>query len=105
MLKEIDPLELLARDPVELAMTSLKSKLMIVLAMLIREKELTQKEAAKVLGVSQPRVSNVMNGKISKFSIDILIEMIGKMGYLMDISFRPNDTENPIIIKMKKTAV
>lgn len=105
VLKEVNPLELLATNPVELAMTSLKSKLMIVLTMIIREKGLTQQEAAKVIGVSQPRISNLMNGKISKFSVDILIEMIGRMGYLMDISFRPDDSDMPIVIEMKKSAV
>ncbi|WP_418936582.1 helix-turn-helix domain-containing protein, partial [Klebsiella pneumoniae] len=56
-------------------MISLKSKLIIILTDLIREKGGSQKVTAEKLGVSQPRVSNLMNGQVSKFAIDMLLEM------------------------------
>ena len=100
-----DPLELLAQNPVDLSLLSLKSKLMMIVTSLIRENDWTQAEAAKAIGVSQPRISNLMNGKISKFSIDMLIEMLGKLGYLMEITFDPSKKDNPIGMNVKKTAV
>ncbi len=100
-----DPLELLAQDPVELSLISVKSKLMIIVTKLIREKSWTQSQAAQEIGVSQPRISNLMNGQISKFSIDMLLEMLGKLGYLLDMSFDPSNEKAPIEMAIKKTAV
>ena len=41
---------------------------------------LTQARAAKLFDVSQPRVSDLMRGKIDRFSIDTLVEMLGHAG-------------------------
>ncbi|EJK2417453.1 helix-turn-helix domain-containing protein [Vibrio cholerae] len=100
-----NPLELLAQDPIQLSLVSVKSKLMIIITKLIREKCWTQAQAAKEFGISQPRISNLMNGQISKFSIDMLLEMLGHLGYLLDIKFNPEDDSNPIKMDIKKTAV
>lgn len=99
------PLELLAQDPVQLSLFSLKSKLMMIVTKIIRDNGWTQKQAAAEMGVAQPRVSNLMNGQMSKFSIDMLIEMLGKVGYLMDASFDPSDMDSPISVSVKKAAV
>ena len=58
------PLDLLTKDPIEFQLLLLKSKLLIMLSKIIKEQSLTQKEAAHVLGVSQPRVSNIVNGNL-----------------------------------------
>lgn len=100
-----NPLELIARDPVHLSLVTLKSKLMMIIVKLIREHGWTQGEAAQELGVSQPRISNIFNAKLDKFSIDMLIEMLGRLGYLMNISFDPSNSESPIDIGIKKTTV
>jgi len=47
---------------------------------LIETRGLTQASAAKLLGVTQPRISDLMRGKIDRFSIDTLIEMLGRAG-------------------------
>jgi predicted XRE-type DNA-binding protein len=86
-------------------MVSLKSKLIIILTELIREKGWSQRLAAEKLGVTQPRISNLMNGQISKFAIDMLLEMLCRIGFVMDISFRPHDTESPIEVRVKKAVV
>ena len=57
-----------------------RSELMISLTGLIESRGLTQAQAAKLLGVSQPRVSDLMRGKIQLFSVDGLIEMLGHAG-------------------------
>ncbi|MGL4930263.1 MAG: helix-turn-helix domain-containing protein [Plesiomonas sp.] len=100
-----NPLELISKDPVELSIISFKARLMMIISHLIREKGFNQSEAAEFLGVTQPRVSNLMNGKLSKFSIDMLIEMMGKFGYLFDVTFNANDDNNPVSLAVKKSAV
>jgi len=57
-----------------------RSELMISLTGLIESRGLTQAQAAKLLGVSQPRISDLMRGKIQLFSVDGLIEMLGHAG-------------------------
>lgn len=57
-----------------------RADLMIELTRLIEAQGLTQVAAAKLLGVTQPRVSDLMRGKIDRFSVDTLIEMLGHAG-------------------------
>jgi predicted XRE-type DNA-binding protein len=58
----------------------LKEQLMMELAKWIAEHHLKQAEAAKILMVSRPRVSDVINKKTAKFTIDTLVEMLGRIG-------------------------
>jgi predicted XRE-type DNA-binding protein len=50
--------------------------------------ELTQSEAAHLLGVAQPRISDLMRGKIGRFSVDTLIAMLGRAGMKLSITVR-----------------
>ena len=52
------------------------AELMIAIAEYIRAKRLTQAAAAKLFRVSQPRVSDLMRGKIDLFSVDTLVNML-----------------------------
>jgi predicted XRE-type DNA-binding protein len=61
------------------------SSLMMHLRDYIQEAGWTQRAAAKHLGVSQPRISDLMRGKINLFSIDALIGMSGLAGIKLDI--------------------
>ena len=54
--------------------------LMIQIREIIRKEGWTQAVAAKRCGVSQPRINNLIRGKIDKFSIDALIEMATALG-------------------------
>jgi predicted XRE-type DNA-binding protein len=56
---------------------------------LIRSRKLTQAEAAKLLGVTQPRVSDLLRGKRNKFSVDALISMLGRAGMRVRVDVRP----------------
>ena len=58
----------------------IRADLMIELSRLIEAQGLTQVAAAELLGVTQPRVSDLMRGKIDRFSVDSLIEMLGHAG-------------------------
>lgn len=53
---------------------------MIQLRKMIEARKLTQAQAAQLLKVSQPRVSDLMRGKIDVFSIDTLVNMISHAG-------------------------
>jgi predicted XRE-type DNA-binding protein len=58
----------------------LRSDLMIRLSKLIDARGLTQAQAATLFGVTQPRISDLVRGKIDRFSIDTLIAMLGHAG-------------------------
>jgi predicted XRE-type DNA-binding protein len=58
----------------------IRADLMIELTKLIEARGLTQAAAAKLLRVTQPRVSDLVRGKIDRFSVDSLIEMLGHAG-------------------------
>ena len=66
----------------------IRSELMVRLARLIEDRGLTQAEAAKMLGVSQPRVSDLVRGKIDLFSIDMLVLMLAKAGLRVTLTTR-----------------
>lgn len=63
----------------------IRADLMIELTKLIEAQELTQAAAAKLLGVTQPRVSDLVRGKIDRFSVDSLIEMLGHAGACVSV--------------------
>ena len=62
----------------EAANLQIRSKMMIELEYIILERGLTQRAAAKILGVTQPRVSDLVRGNIAVFSIDTLVEMLDR---------------------------
>ena len=57
-----------------------RADLMIELSKLIESRGLTQAQAARLFGVTQPRISDLKRGKIDLFSIDSLVEMLGHAG-------------------------
>ncbi|MEO6195481.1 MAG: helix-turn-helix transcriptional regulator [Thermoanaerobaculia bacterium] len=63
----------------------IRADLMIELTKLIEAQALTQSAAAELLGVTQPRVSDLVRGKIDRFSVDTLIEMLGHAGACVSI--------------------
>ena len=58
----------------------LKQQLMEELTAWIAKHKLKQTEAAQILMVSRPRVSDVVNKKTAKFTIDTLVEMLSRAG-------------------------
>lgn len=59
---------------------AIKDSLMTELAGWIEANQLKQVEAAEILGVTRPRVSDVINKKAVKFSIDSLVDMLARTG-------------------------
>lgn len=75
----------------------LRSELMIQLSEYIEKNSLTQKQAADKLGVAQPRLSNLVNGQIDKFTIDTLVNMLTKTGAEVKINVLRNEhKEDPV---------
>ncbi len=72
-------------DPAQRENMKVRSALMTVLTDFILAEGLTQAEAAKRFGVSQPRISDLMRGKISLFAIDTLVNMLGAAGLHMEM--------------------
>ena len=58
----------------------IRTDLMIRLSKVIEARRLTQAQAASLFGVTQPRVSDLVRGKIDRFSIDTLVAMLGHAG-------------------------
>ena len=58
----------------------IRAELMTRLSKLIQTRKLSQADAARLFGVSQPRVSDLVRGKIDRFSIDTLVAMLGHAG-------------------------
>jgi len=71
--------------PAEAANMKLRSSLMIALKEHIEREGLTQAQAAKLLGTTQPRVSDLVRGKIDLFSIDTLVNMISAAGLQVEV--------------------
>lgn len=59
---------------------ALRSDLMIRIEKLVKETGLTQQQAAKVLGITQPRLNALLKGRIEDFSLDALVNMLAHAG-------------------------
>jgi len=66
-----------------------KSTLALTIAERIEDRGMTQAEAARVLGLTQPGVSNLVRGKLEKFTLDRLMRLLRKLDYDVKISLRP----------------
>jgi predicted XRE-type DNA-binding protein len=66
----------------------LRAELMAELRRLIKARNLTQSAAGKLFGVTQPRISDLVRGKIDLFSIETLIDMLTRAGIRVQIRLR-----------------
>jgi len=63
----------------------LRSALMMSLKEYVNREGLTQAQAAKVFGVTQPRVSDLLRGKIDVFGLDTLVNMVANTGQHVEL--------------------
>lgn len=70
----------LGHNDADAANLLLRSDMMLEIASIIDERGWSQAQAAKVLGVKQPRISELVTGRISKFKIDILVKYLNRLG-------------------------
>ncbi len=66
-----------------------KAKLVWEIEQIIKEKKLTQVEAAKFMGINQPKVSALICRKLDGFSVERLIHFLNALGQDIDIVVRP----------------
>ena len=66
----------------------MRSELMMALRKFVRKEGLAQAEAALRLQVPQPRISDLMRGKINRFSLDTLVAMSTMAGMEVDLRIR-----------------
>jgi predicted XRE-type DNA-binding protein len=67
----------------------IRSELMVNIQKVITARGLKQAEVAELLGVTQPRVSDLMRGRIDLFSIDTLIDMLARLGIRAKLVLQP----------------
>jgi len=76
----------IADTPEEAANLSLRSDLMDKITKILKENGWTQAEAAAHCGVTQPRVNDLLRGRISRFSLDALVNIASALGRRVTVS-------------------
>ena len=76
----------IADTPEEAANLTMRSDLMDEIEAIIKENGWTQKEAAKRCGVTQPRINDLLRGRIARFSIDALVNIASALGRKVRVS-------------------
>ena len=80
--------EAIEDTPAEAENLRIRAALMREITEYIRRGSLTQSAAAKLFGVTQPRISDLVRGKIDLFSIDALVNMLTAAGLHLDLRIR-----------------
>ena len=74
--------------PEEAENLKIRADLLIDLQEALSKRRLKQSEAARVLGVTQPRVSDLMRGRIDLFSIDTMVNMLSRLGIKVKVTVK-----------------
>jgi predicted XRE-type DNA-binding protein len=72
----------------------IKAKLARQIYVCITDRQLSQTEAAKILGIDQPKVSNLINGKLAAFSIERLFRFLNALDRDVEITIKAKSSEN-----------
>lgn len=72
-------------EPEEAANLLIRTDLMMEIEDIIEQRALRQKDAACLFGVSQPRISDLVRGKIDTFTIDSLVTMLARAGVTVEL--------------------
>lgn len=86
-------------DAQEAADLEFRADLMLLMREYFRAQDCTQAEIGRMLGIPQPRVSELMTGKIDKFSSDKLIGLLSKLGIRLKPTFRKGTANRASSIK------
>jgi predicted XRE-type DNA-binding protein len=70
----------LTDSPGEAANMQAKAELMRQIVVRIKATKLTQAEAARLCGITQPRMNDMLRGRISRFSLDALVNIAAAIG-------------------------
>ena len=66
-----------------------KAELARQIGKLIKKKKLTQKQAAEILGIDQPKISALIRGRLRSFSLERLIRFLNELGQDVSITISP----------------
>ena len=75
-------------EPAEAENLRLRSMLMIRITKMVRDSRWTQSEAAEVFGITQPRLNQLLKGKIQLFSLDALVNMLAQAGMRVNMTVK-----------------
>ena len=75
-------------SPEEAATMTMRSNVMIAIKDQVRSWNTTQAQAARRLGITQPRLNDLLNGKINKFSLDTLLTLATRAGLKVKLDVR-----------------
>jgi predicted XRE-type DNA-binding protein len=75
-------------SPEQAAMMTMRSNVMIAINKKVRGWNATQAQAARRLGITQPRLNDLLRGKINKFSLDTLMTLATRAGLRVRIDVR-----------------
>lgn len=73
-------------NPIRAQNLKLRSRLLIEITETIKNQNLTQQQAAAVLHITQPRVSALLQGKITDFRLDSLVDIAHRLGLHVSLS-------------------
>lgn len=76
-------------SPEDAATMTMRSNVMIAIKDMVRGWNTTQAQAARRLGITQPRLNDLLHGKINKFSLDTLMTLATRAGLRVKIDVRP----------------
>jgi len=78
----------IADTPAQAANLRTRAELMRQVVAIIRAKEWTQGEAARCCGVSQPRINDLLRGRVSRFSLDALVNIAAALGCQVHVKLK-----------------
>jgi predicted XRE-type DNA-binding protein len=76
-------------SPEDAATMTMRANVMIAIKDKVSSWDLTQAKAARRLGITQPRLNDLLDGKIDKFSLDSLMTLATRAGLKVRIDVRP----------------
>jgi predicted XRE-type DNA-binding protein len=71
----------------------LKAQLALKIQQLIEQKGMTQAEIAPLLGLDQPKVSNLLRGRLAGFSVERLFSILNKLGHNVEVHISEEEHE------------
>ena len=89
VIEEFDSVwDALGYSPQEAANLNARADLMIQIRSIVRRNKWTQAVAARRCGVSQPRMNELLRGRVDKFSIDALVNITANLGVKVSFHFK-----------------
>lgn len=96
------PFDSIAKDKTEATLLTIKGYLASLVIEEIANRGITQKAAAEIMGIEQPRVSDLKHGRINLFSVDYIVGLLVKLDYSFDTEFTPHKRRNKAKLSINK---